>query len=258
MTMDKELSRSRFSKALDTYHESAKVQKKIAHKMIQLIAQHTALEHTFLLEIGCGTGLFSRLLSTSIRYENWILNDLCPQMKQKVGDLLNENQRFLCGDAETEALPKGLDLIASSSTIQWFKDLDAFFKKCHDSLNDEGYLAFVSFGTENMKEIKFLTGTSLHCYSKSQLEEKLRDSGFEIVHSQEEILPLFFEMPLQVLHHLKNTGVTRISNYLWTKGKLQEYTKDYVALFGNEGQVPLTYHPLYIVAKKKPNDSHEN
>src|SRR5690606_1936062 len=211
----------------------------------------------FLLEVGCGTGFFSRLLSQDIHSHKMVLNDICPEMKEKVTDILNENNSFLCGDAETIAFPHDIDLITSCSTIQWFGDLDAFFNKCNYSLKEDGFFAFASFGKENMKEVGTLTDTTLKYHSKAALEEKLAVSGFEIIHSEEDTIKILFETPLQVLHHLKKTGVTGITKYTWTKGKLQKYNEDYNTRFGKDGCIPLTYNPIFIIAKKKSNHFNE-
>lgn len=252
--MDKQLIRSRFSKAVDSYHKSAAVQKRIAHKMIRLIGKKIGLEHRFLLEVGCGTGFFSRLLSQDIHSHKMVLNDISPEMKGKVTDILNENNSFLCGDAETIDFPHDIDLIASCSTIQWFGDLDAFFYKCHHSLNDDGFLAFASFGKENMKEISILTNISLEYYSKIELEEKLIEAGFEIIYSEENTIKIRFETPFKVLYHLKETGVTGITNYSWNKEKLRRFIGDYNALFRDQDDVLLTFNPVFIIAKKNLNE----
>lgn len=249
--MDKDLIRSRFSKAVNSYHESAVIQRRIAEKMLRLIRENIGKELHVLLEIGCGTGVFSHLLLENIHSQKMILNDICPEMRMKIAGILNENNSFLCGDAETIVFPSPIDLVTSCSTIQWFGNVDAFFDKCSRSLKKEGFIAFATFGKENMKEVNTLTRITLKYHSKSELEEKLIVSGFEIIHSEEEIIEVPFKTPLSVLHHLRQTGVTGIQKFSWTKQKLQQYNDDYNRRYRNGGYVSLTYNPIFIIAKKK-------
>ena len=50
---------------------------------------------------------------------------------------------------------------------------------------------------------------------------------------------------------MKLTGVNGIPGKAWTKSDLQKFEKDYIDLFGNDLGVPLTYQPLYFIARPK-------
>ena len=147
--------------------------------------------------------------------------------------------------------PEKTDLITSCSTLQWFNDPKEFFARCHRFLSEEGYLAFSTFGAENMREIHTLTGHGLEYLSIETLKELLAPH-FETVYAEEEIVSLPFNTPLQVLQHLKETGVTGTEKKVWTRGRLQTFCNGYTEQFSREdGNVTLTYHPIYIVTRKK-------
>ena len=107
---------------------------------------------------------------------------------------------------------------------------------------------------------------------------------FDILYSEEELIPLSFEDPIKVLYHLKQTGVNGLStqssptgkqendlcssdnnsknnsrtnskNNLpqqqWTRRDLQLFCERYTQEFTQGTSVSLTYHPIYIIAKKK-------
>ncbi|MDR0430323.1 MAG: malonyl-ACP O-methyltransferase BioC [Tannerellaceae bacterium] len=249
--MDKQLIKSRFSKAATSYDKAAIVQRQIAERMILLMKETIPLECRNLLEIGCGTGIFSRLLIRHIQPERMIMNDICPEMEMNVIDIMNGNNIFMCGDAEMFSFPRKIDIIASCSTIQWFENLPSFFKRCHASLNESGFLVFSTFGKNNMKEISSLTGTGLSYHSKSELEKELLSLNYDIVYSGEELINKSFNNPIDVLHHLKRTGVTGIKEQFWTKGTVEAYCREYILRYSNGNSVSLTYHPIYIIAKKK-------
>lgn len=250
-TMNKKLIAERFAKAVGSYSREARVQQQIAMKMIGLLQQHLpAPPPRRVVEFGCGTGIYSRLLLHRLQPEQLLLNDLCSEMGNSCRDLLNERVSFVPGDAEQLPFPPGTELITSCSTLQWFEQPEVFFCRCNRSLPAHGYFAFTTFGKENMKEIRQLTGSGLAYRSRQELEALLAPL-YHIVHSEEELIPLTFDAPMQVLHHLKQTGVTGTTPQHWTRGKLQQFCHQYAHQFGCESGVPLTYHPIYIIAKKR-------
>lgn len=74
---------------------------------------------------------------------------------------------------------------------------------------------------------------------------------YEVVYAHEEQLRLSFASPLEVLRHLKETGVTGTAAQAWTRGKLQEFCRNYTERFSDErGRVYLTFHPIYMICRK--------
>ncbi|WP_291530036.1 malonyl-ACP O-methyltransferase BioC [Bacteroides sp. UBA939] len=254
--MDKKLIAERFARARDTYSREARVQQQVAEKMMGLLMKHTALDKfRRIVEFGCGTGSYSRILKHRLKPEYLLLNDLCEEMKECLGDLeihTGENEiQFLPGDAEEMDFPAGTDLITSCSTLQWFTDPEKFFAHCHSFLADGGYLAFSTFGLENMHQIRTLTGHGLDYFPVETLKTWLAPY-FEIIYMEEEIITLPFSTPLEVLRHLKQTGVTGTEKKMWTRGRLQAFNNQYTELFSmDDGNVTLTYHPIYIIVQKK-------
>lgn len=288
-SIDKMLVAKRFSSARSTYDREASVQRQVAEKMMCLLTDtlsamgisRTELPTHFshVVEFGCGTGSYSRILLHTLQPETLLLNDLCPAMEECVKELcmatdsrqgeetsgekekecLSEEKIsrkatevcFLPGDAESLEFPKDTDLITSCSTLQWFNDPEAFFLRCHQSLATHGLLAFSSFGTTNLHEIRQLTGHGLNYLSVEELQALL-SPGFYILHTEEEVISLPFPTPQAVLKHLKQTGVTGTEKRMWTRSRLQSFCEEYTTRFSDAaGNVSLTYHPIYIIARKK-------
>ncbi len=250
--MDKSLIRKRFSRAVGSYPQAATVQRDVARRMTELLGKHVPRSTCRnALEVGCGTGLFTRQLLKEIRPRHLLLNDICPEMRHCFSDILGKNIRFYEGDAEQLHFPAGQNLITSCSALQWFEDPEAFFVRCRHLLTEGGYLAFSTFGKENMREITSVTGTSLHYRSLGELEQLLL-KNYEMVYSGEEVFRLTFSSPLEVLRHLKQTGVTGVRRHTWTKADLSDFCRRYIELYGqSDTTVPLTYHPIYMIVKKK-------
>ncbi len=252
--MDKQQIAGCFARARRTYDREAHVQLQVAGRMLNFLRQ-TCTEETHLshiVEIGCGTGLYSRLLFRTFRPQTLWLNDLCPEMEENLADLLAQSGvSFTPGDAEAIPLPCPAHVITSCSTFQWLTDLPAFFHRCHQALLPGGILAFSTFGPENLREIRSLTGNGLHYFTPTEIREMLIP-GFQILHASEEVATLTFPTPTDVLRHLKQTGVTGTEKRIWTRARLQHFNEEYLRLFPTEdGQVSLTYHPVYVIVEKK-------
>ena len=221
--MEKQLIAERFARARKTYDREARVQYKAAERMLRLLQPHIKRTGLDILEVGCGTGIYSRLLRQEFQPSELWLNDLCPEMEQSLQDLLGQpHVHFLPGDAETLRMPPRIHVITSCSTLQWFSQPQQFFRQCQDILPPNGILAFSTFGPQNLQEIRTITGHGLHYFTTHEWGR-----------------------------HLKLTGVTGTEKRIWTRTHLQAFAENYIRLFGQaDGQVTLTYHPIYIIAQK--------
>lgn len=254
--IDKSQVALRFAQAGQSYTEHAIVQKQIARRLFDLI-QHYAAKMQFerVFEIGCGSGNLSHLLLKDFQISHYLLNDLYPEVQQHFQGYSNID--WLLGDIERLNFPDALELIVSTSALQWMTDLDAVFHKANDSLLAQGLFCFSTFGERNLQEIKILTGQGLAYLKLDQLREKLQNQGFDVLHLSEQIEYLDFATPKQVLQHLKATGVTATaSNFRWTKHSLERFYQDYQQFSQQDASglihYRLSYHPIYCIARRMP------
>ncbi|HIZ85703.1 MAG TPA: malonyl-ACP O-methyltransferase BioC [Candidatus Coprenecus stercoravium] len=249
--MDKQLIRTRFARSIRSYAEYAQAQTVIASRLCSLLSGVLTEEPHKVLEIGCGTGTFTRQFLKRFRPEEMALNDICPEVKGTLADLLTPQVHFTPGDAETCALPDDRDLIVSCSVLQWFEAPGAFITRCRTLMRGGGCLALTTFGPDNLHEVTAVTGTGLNYLTMNRLHDLLTEAGLRTVLTEEEHLTLHFPSPTEVLRHLKHTGVTGVTRTSWTKGRLAEFSAEYLSGYGaGDGSVPLTYHPIYLIAKK--------
>ena len=251
---DKALVKKRFSRCLQTYSGEAEIQQTMAEKLSGMIVrQRTRFRRV--LEIGAGTGLLTALLDEKISWEHRTVNDLAGDCASF--HVSRRNTVFLPGDAETlDWGNEPFDLICSNAAFQWFEDLPAFLKKIKSSINQNGLLAFSTFGPENLAEIRALTGHCLHYFPLDRLKNVLESCGFDVLDSCEEVLIRSFGDPLEILRTMHRTGVTASSDRTWwTPRRLAEFRRSYRERFGTpENQVKLTWHPIYISAKIRGGD----
>lgn len=261
--MDKALIRNRFARAASTYRTEAVVQAHIARRMTQIM-HACSFPHPpgRVLEFGCGTGGFTAVWTPEFMPCHLWLNDLCPEVRPAALEHLPNGLpvTFLEGDVEHIDLPDGLDAIVSCSALQWLDHPDAFLRRCAGLLRPGGHLAFSTFGPQNVHEVTDLTGATLPYRTADEWAAQLEATGYEVLHRSEEIHTLTFADPVSVLRHLKATGVTGIRPARWTRSSLKEFTNNYCRLHAIRPEtaedtsaegVRLTYHPVYVVARRK-------
>ncbi|MGN0189340.1 MAG: methyltransferase domain-containing protein [Candidatus Cryptobacteroides sp.] len=250
----------RFARALGTYSGNASVQADTAAKLVEMLPERSWGR---VFEVGCADGLLTRKLLGQKAFGGLsghtfphaigklYLNDLCGESAAYIADLLEAGAEFIPGDAETVPFPGNLDLLITSSTVQWMTDLRAFLAKCASSLAPGGVLALGTFGPENLKEVRAVTGEGLDYYDAESLKSLMPES-LEMLACEQEIVVGRFPTPFDVLRHLKLTGVNSLSGRRWSKSSLEEFLTGYNSLFASpEGDVPLTFHPLRMVLAKK-------
>lgn len=189
-----------FKKNFITYDENALVQRKVAEKLSFLVSKKLK-EKNFnkVIELGCGTGIFTRIISKKINIESLTLNDYFDTRKY-LKDINYTN--FILGDMNN-SLEEKYSLVVSSSSLQWIKDLEGLIQKisfCSDKLFFSIYLE------NNLKEIKEHFNVSLNYRTEKEIL-KLLKKYFNEVESFDEAIVLYFEKPLEALRHLKKTGV---------------------------------------------------
>lgn len=253
MTTDKDLIRERFEANFSEYNRLALVQQHICTELADDLTKVCAAETVrSALEIGVGTGFLTSRLTAAYPAAHWYLNDIAEGARAFVEPFTNGLQStLLWNDAETLEFPARLDLVASASTMQWFDDVPRFIARAAEATLNGGYIALSSFGVENFKEIAATTGEGLQYYTRAELEHMLACNGYSVLSSRDYIKSLLFDSPLDVLHHIKATGVNSIRKAPWTRGRLTRFELDYRERFSiADSRVTLTYHPIIIVARR--------
>ena len=248
MSINKALVAQRFAKAGQSYVEHAVVQKQISAQLFEYLKAYCPKTFDSVLEIGCGSGNLTHLFQTHFQFEQLFLNDLYADVEQHFSTI--QNIAWLIGDIEQLELPSELDAMISSSALQWMTDLPTLLHRIHDALKPNAYFGFSTFGSDNLTEIKQLTGQGLNYISLEFLKRQLEQQNFEVLFIEQEVKQIYFDHPKSVLQHLKATGVTATAkSHRWTKQSLQQFYLDYQQFYGEQG-FSLTYHPIYVIARR--------
>lgn len=244
MQINPKLIKTQFEKSLDTYNQNALVQKIMAEKLIEELTK-IKKDFTNILELGSGAGLLTKELVKKINFQTYSANDLVEKSKNFVNDII-PNMTFYCGNAQKIKPSKKMDLIISNAMFQWFNDLDKISLNYKNILNTDGILAFSTFSKENFKEIRNLTGLSLEYKSLNEIT-KIFEKNYKILHSEEFTYKMNFSNPLELLAHMKNTGVNSLTAKHWTFKEVKEFCDNYKNTYP---EITLTYSPIIFICQK--------
>lgn len=249
--IDKERVRQSFQRAANSYDSQAMIQHRVADHLLGQLNCHDGKKIHRILEIGCCTGLLTRKLTECCsEIQELVLNDLVESFAVQAGNQTGIPAiSFLAGDIETMPLSGPFDLIISSSTFHWLHDLEGLLKKLADNLAPGATLAFSMYGPDNLQEIRQLTGIGLD-YFTLQGVQAMVSRYLTLDYSDQQREVFHFTSPLEVLTHLRRTGVNAVSIKAWTHRRLQRFNREYNEKFRDSQGVQLTYHPLYLIAHR--------
>ncbi|MBE2894336.1 malonyl-ACP O-methyltransferase BioC [Spirabiliibacterium falconis] len=245
----------RFAKALATYDNHACVQQAVNQRLMALLIEKCGCAFAHVLEVGCGSGDLTALIYRDLCVQQGWHNDINPLAVEQVAEKWQgEHTHFFCADGEelkcTLPLVHQFDLWLSGSTVQWFHQPERIVAQAQLGLRQGGVLAFSTFLSHNLYEIRTLTGKGLHYPTQAQWQAWL-EPHFTLVALEACLCPLDFPTPRAVLKHLQATGVTATAHMPWNKTRLQKFEQSYCTQFATPTGVQLTYNPLIIIAKRK-------
>lgn len=255
-SIDKSLVGRRFRRSLKTYDRTAVVQKEMADELVARIEEHSPSFRGGgggrVMEIGCGTGLLTRLLVERLRPKTLFVNDLVTDCANLIDGMAakraGRSTAFLPGDIETLTLPPLLDLVAANAVFHWLDDVEALLERTADALIPGGILAFTTFGPRNMEEVSSITGVSLN-YLEIDALERILARRFRVLYRREKKTTLEFGSAREVLRHLRKSGANGLRPGDWSPRRLRDFEETYAREHSRGGGVSLTYHPITFVAE---------
>ena len=95
--MNTPLIRTRFTRMLSAYNTNAKIQKKMAEKLINLCGKNS---YNTILEIGCGTGFLTRNAVEKLVFRNYTALDIVKECKNYIQEI-SPKINFINSDIES-------------------------------------------------------------------------------------------------------------------------------------------------------------
>lgn len=228
---------NRFERNIENYNNNAFIQKSITKNLINLLQKNYNKNFNNIFEIGCGTGFLTNEIYKNIKYKKLFLNDLY--------DIKLKCDKFYLGNIENIDLPDKLDLVLSSSVLQWIKNIDNLLFKINKNLINNGLFVGSMFINKNFHEIKDIFNIGLDYFNNENLK-LLFEKYFDIIYYEEVVKEIKFDNFTDILKHIKNTGVNSIQNFTLTKTMLKNYSNIYNEKYKNI----LTYNYNFFILKK--------
>lgn len=292
--IDKKVLQMHFSRNAESYDTYAKVQKKMANQLIEMIendfnnsfdyASSNEMKEAKLrgakckgdfyldiLDIGCGTGYLTKQLLSNFSNVRITAIDIAPGMiEYAIRKFKGSNIEFLCCDIEDTVMDKKFDLIISNAAFQWFNNFEETIENIGQLLNNNGVLAFSTFGN--------LTFNELNCSFEIACKKlKINEQHFpgQRLFTVEEMLEIckdklngthsnlyefaisesfeyeYFNSVREFLYSVKKVGAnnsnkSRKVNTLLTREMIRAYEEKYKT----DDLIQATYHCIFIAAKK--------
>lgn len=192
-----------------------------------------------ILDIGCGTGSYTKLLRERFPLSKIKALDISSRMIDMAMEKLEgERIEFETGDGERICPGETYDLISSNASLQWFEDIGRALMRYKSLLNADGAVLFSVFGPRTFEElqnsIKKMMGkrASMICsaFLKRRDVETILKRFFFGIEIEEKIFKKDFGSLSALLKNIKYTGTSGggiIGKGIWTRKAMNDLEKIY-------------------------------
>ena len=130
----------------EKYKKASKHQKEWGNKVIE---EMNIKENSIILDLGCGDGVLTQILSSKVPKGKVIGIDASKGMIETAKEIREYNLEFRLMDINNFHFEEKFDLIFSNAALHWVKDHKKLFDKCNNELKDCGRIRFNFAGSGN-------------------------------------------------------------------------------------------------------------
>lgn len=255
---DKRQVAASFSRAADSYDSVAALQRSVGQ---QLLAQLPAtISPARWLDLGCGTGYFSRALGERFPASQGVALDIAEGMLRHAMPL-GGAQQFIAGDAERLPLrDASCDLLFSSLALQWCADFSAVLSEAERGLRPGGVLAFSSLCVGTLQELRDswqAVDGFVHVNRFRRFEDYQRlcdQTGLQLLSLQRQAEVLHYPDLRSLTHELKALGAHNLNpgrpGGLTGRARMRALLDAYEQFRQPQG-LPATYQVVYGLLRKE-------
>jgi malonyl-CoA O-methyltransferase len=262
--LEKTVIADSFSRAAESYDSAAWYQRRVGEQLLSKVKEYVAPSASKVqcLDVGAGTGLFTRLLASLPWVDQTMGLDMAEGMvlHARKQASTTKDMTWLVGDAESLPLKDGsIDLIFSNMAIQWVRHPQRLFKEWARVLKPQGYAAFTTLLPATLHELTT-------CWQKvddyqhvnqftplPEMKQSINESGLKIELFERKIDILQYQDVKSLLKELKAVGAHNINvkrpKTMMGKTHWQQFQRAYEDLKTPQGALPATWHMLYGVLK---------
>ena len=245
-----------FDSATSSYDISARLQRYTGKHLMPWLPDQQALT---VLDLGCGTGFFTELLSSN--FDRVIGVDISNKMLNYTKNHRLSVNHLVAGDAYH--LPfqnNSVDLIYSNLVIQWCENLSHLFSEIFRVLKPGGQFVFTTLLDQTLSELKSAWGqvdNDKHVIDFKKdidIKTELSKQGAQLSSHHVQDVILEYENVLHLARELKGLGANHVpkkqNRGLAGKDKWQKMTKAYEDFVEPNGIYPATYRVFSGLAVK--------
>lgn len=249
-----------FSSSSEFYHQNAGLQKRVAERLANALEpwRYTVVDGP-ILEIGAGTGFFTKHLTTFFTNKRLTVSDISKQMLERCRKDIGKESEISYRQLDAEKFDFGKEryaLITGNFVAQWFKHPGQTLLKMVEALKPGGLL-LVSFpGSESFSNWKSycldlglpFTGNKLPDVEQVVIE---LSTGPVQVDFYEDTMTDRFDSVFEFFRHLKSTGSgTNLTGKKLTPKQLKLLNEYW--LEKEQGKVEVHFHTAFVAAKRDP------
>ena len=147
----KSLIKSSFARSISTYDANADIQAHVGARLREFLPSLVAPK---VLELGCGTGVFTAELLSRYRDGQFMISDFLPDAvatcSARFGTHASRSYQLIDGDNVSDL--GEFDVIASSMALHWFADPISSLQSQRAALSAGGCIVYATIGSENFPE----------------------------------------------------------------------------------------------------------
>ncbi len=254
---DKRQVAASFSRAAASYDSVAELQRDIGTQLLQRLPVSFAPARW--LDLGCGTGYFTRALASRFAQGQGLALDIAEGMLEHARPL-GGAEHFIAGDAERLPLRDSTcDLIFSSLAVQWCADFNAVLSEAFRVLKPGGIFAFASLcaGTlfelrDSWRQVDGLVHVN-RFREFARYEQLCAASGLRMLSLENQPHVLHYPDVRSLTHELKALGAHNLNpgrpGGLTGRARILGLIEAYEQ-FRKASGLPATYQVVYAVLEK--------
>ncbi len=254
---DKRQVAASFSRAAASYDSVAELQRAVGQQLLNRLPAGPVPARW--LDLGCGTGHFSRVLGQRYAGSQGLALDIAEGMLKHARPL-GGAEHFIAGDAERLPLQNcSCGLIFSSLAVQWCADFSAVLSEARRVLQPGGVLAFASLCVGTLHELRESWGRvdgQVHVNRFREFEryrQLCEASGLQVRSLEQSPHVLHYPDVRSLTHELKALGAHNLNpgrpGGLTGRARIAGLIEAYEG-FRQPGGLPATYQVVYAVLEK--------
>jgi len=272
--INRSLVRRAFSGAVDSYDAHAELQREVGHRLLAHL-DFTKIDPKRILDIGCGTGYFTRLLRGRFKRAAITALDLSESMVActRAGHARrlpwHGRHHHCAGDATGLPFRDGsFDLVTSNLAMQWVAEPMQMLREMRRVLAPGGLMVFSTFGRRTLTELRQSlaeidhgnAGLVLPFPDVTSLGNSLLQLTVELPVADADLFTLTYSEVIDLVRELKGLGASAAAirgrqGGLYGRGMIRQLEATYGAKHRMpDGRVRATFEVLYGQAWHKAGD----